>query len=75
MEVNDNIDLNADEIKCELSDDENGDGNNNVVFACDKCPASCDSKEKLAKHCKRIHSEKKYICPTCGFEIFGYTNS
>ena len=67
------VDLNVDEIKLELSDDAE-DENNNVVYACQKCPATYESRKKLKEHSKRIHSEKKFICPTCGFEVFGSNN-
>ena len=72
MEDNKKDDLNVEEIKLEISYDDE-DGNNNV-YACEKCPATFESKKKLNEHTKRIHHEKKIICPTCGFEVFDSNN-
>ena len=72
MEDNKKDDLNVEEIKLEISYDDE-DGNNNL-YACEKCPTTFESKKKLNEHTKRIHHEKKIICPTCGFEVFGSNN-
>ena len=42
MEDNKKDDLNVEEIKLEISYDDE-DGNNNVVYACQKCPATYES--------------------------------
>ena len=58
MEDNKKDDLNVEEIKLEISDDDE-DGNNNVVYACEKCPATYESKKKLNEHLGEFFSRTK----------------
>ena len=49
-------------------------GNDQDVLVCEKCPKTFDSVKSLASHKKKNHSEKKFICSTCGYEVFGNKN-
>ena len=42
-----------------------------IGFHCDQCPGVYKTKKKLKQHKARIHSDKKFICSTCGFELVG----
>jgi len=72
MEDNKKDDLNVEEIKLEISDDDE-DGNNNVVYACEKCPATYESKKKLNQHTKRVHDEKKLSVPLVALRSLAVT--
>ena len=45
-----------------------------IGFQCDQCPGVYKTKKKLKQHKARIHSDKKFLCSTCGFEVVGQKN-
>ena len=58
-------------IKCKnsMENDES-----DTEYVCDMCPGVYKTEKKLRQHKARIHSSKKFICPTCGHELVGRTN-
>ena len=71
-----NCDKNMDAIiikvkKCDKNMEE---GSDHDILICEKCPETFNSLKSLESHRKKKHSEKKFICITCGHELFGSKN-
>ena len=56
------------EIKIEMSDDDEVNNNKNIV--CGDCGRNVKDEKCLKSHIKKFH--EKVICPTCGIECLGY---